>query len=57
MGGLLIDTDSACVGANDKPIKGLYAAGEVRLIGLGLFTLFIYFWSTPDPGFESQMKV
>ena len=30
MGGLLIDTDSACIGANDKPIKGLYAAGEVR---------------------------
>ena len=31
MGGLLIDTDSACIGANDKPIKGLYAAGEVGL--------------------------
>lgn len=29
MGGLLIDTDSACVGPNDKAIPGLYAAGEV----------------------------
>ncbi|CAK9029256.1 unnamed protein product [Durusdinium trenchii] len=29
MGGLLIDTDSACIGANNKPIPGLYAAGEV----------------------------
>merc|ERR1719335_1841809 len=29
MGGLLIDTDSACVGAGDKAIPGLYAAGEV----------------------------
>ena len=29
MGGLLIDEDSACVGANDKAIPGLYAAGEV----------------------------
>jgi hypothetical protein len=29
MGGLLIDTDSACVGAEDKAIPGLYAAGEV----------------------------
>jgi len=29
MGGLLIDTDSACIGPNDKAIPGLYAAGEV----------------------------
>jgi len=29
MGGLLIDTDSACVGPSDKAIPGLYAAGEV----------------------------
>ncbi|CAK0798423.1 unnamed protein product [Prorocentrum cordatum] len=29
MGGLEIDTDSACVGANGKAIPGLYAAGEV----------------------------
>lgn len=28
MGGLLIDTDSACVGVNNKAIPGLYAAGE-----------------------------
>ena len=28
MGGLLIDTDSACIGPNDKAIPGLYAAGE-----------------------------
>ncbi|CAJ1407897.1 unnamed protein product [Effrenium voratum] len=29
MGGLLIDTDSACVGPNNQAIPGLYAAGEV----------------------------
>ncbi|CAE7639676.1 osm1 [Symbiodinium sp. CCMP2456] len=29
MGGLLIDTDSACVGSNNQAIPGLYAAGEV----------------------------
>merc|ERR1719174_3491400 len=29
MGGLQIDVDSACVGANGKAIPGLYAAGEV----------------------------
>ena len=29
MGGLLIDTDSACIGANNQAIPGLYAAGEV----------------------------
>ncbi|CAJ1385754.1 unnamed protein product [Effrenium voratum] len=29
MGGLLIDTDSACVGPNNTAIPGLYAAGEV----------------------------
>ena len=29
MGGLLIDTDSACVGSDNKAIPGLYAAGEV----------------------------
>merc|ERR1711971_738150 len=29
MGGLEIDTDSACVGEDGKAIKGLYAAGEV----------------------------
>eukprot|EP00438_Fugacium_kawagutii_P006683 Skav219095 [mRNA] locus=scaffold1574:142088:148874:+ [translate_table: standard] len=29
MGGLLIDTDSACIGSNNSPIPGLYAAGEV----------------------------
>merc|ERR1712137_730693 len=29
MGGLEIDRDSACVDANGKAIKGLYAAGEV----------------------------
>merc|ERR1719281_751662 len=29
MGGLAIDTDSACIGANGKAIPGLYAAGEV----------------------------
>merc|ERR1712137_106478 len=29
MGGLEIDADSACVGADGKAIKGLYAAGEV----------------------------
>merc|ERR1712207_36511 len=29
MGGLEIDTDSACIGANGKAIPGLYAAGEV----------------------------
>merc|ERR1719222_1592720 len=29
MGGLLIDTDSACVGKNNQAIPGLYAAGEV----------------------------
>merc|ERR1719203_2187584 len=29
MGGLEIDADSACVGANGKAIPGLYAAGEV----------------------------
>merc|ERR1719157_507507 len=29
MGGLEIDVDSACIGANGKAIKGLYAAGEV----------------------------
>eukprot|EP00438_Fugacium_kawagutii_P006677 Skav219089 [mRNA] locus=scaffold1574:93824:96882:+ [translate_table: standard] len=29
MGGLLIDEDSACIGANNLPIPGLYAAGEV----------------------------
>ena len=29
MGGLLIDTDSACIGSNNLPIPGLYAAGEV----------------------------
>merc|ERR1719401_2461319 len=29
MGGLLIDTDSACVDKNNKAIPGLYAAGEV----------------------------
>merc|ERR1711912_99993 len=28
MGGLEIDADSACVGADGKAIKGLYAAGE-----------------------------
>jgi succinate dehydrogenase/fumarate reductase flavoprotein subunit len=29
MGGLEIDVDSACIGANGKAIPGLYAAGEV----------------------------
>ena len=29
MGGLLIDTDSACIGSNNLAIPGLYAAGEV----------------------------
>jgi len=29
MGGLLIDTDSACVGSNNLAVPGLYAAGEV----------------------------
>merc|ERR1712107_382236 len=29
MGGLEIDVNSACIGANGKPIAGLYAAGEV----------------------------
>eukprot|EP00438_Fugacium_kawagutii_P006680 Skav219092 [mRNA] locus=scaffold1574:118112:127411:+ [translate_table: standard] len=29
MGGLLIDTDSACIGSNNSAIPGLYAAGEV----------------------------
>merc|ERR1712087_265843 len=29
MGGLEIDVNSACMGANGKPIPGLYAAGEV----------------------------
>ncbi|CAE7910201.1 CYTB5-D, partial [Symbiodinium sp. KB8] len=29
MGGLLIDTDSACIGSNNLPVPGLYAAGEV----------------------------
>merc|ERR1719434_678628 len=29
MGGLEIDRDSACIGADGKAIKGLYAAGEV----------------------------
>merc|ERR1719210_2665976 len=29
MGGLEIDTDSAVIGNNKKPIKGLYATGEV----------------------------
>ena len=29
MGGLLIDTDSACIGPNNQAIPGLYAAGEV----------------------------
>merc|ERR1719454_256123 len=29
MGGLEIDADSACVGADGKAIKGLYCAGEV----------------------------
>merc|ERR1712084_139469 len=29
MGGLEVDRDSACVGANGKAIPGLYAAGEV----------------------------
>jgi len=29
MGGLEIDVNSACIGANGKPIPGLYAAGEV----------------------------
>merc|ERR1712176_1736048 len=29
MGGLEIDADSRCLGAGDKPIPGLYAAGEV----------------------------
>merc|ERR1719401_603266 len=29
MGGLEIDTDSACIGADGKAIPGLYAAGEV----------------------------
>ncbi len=29
MGGLEIDTDSACLGPNNKAIPGLYAAGEV----------------------------
>merc|ERR1712019_52141 len=29
MGGLGIDVNSACIGANGKPIAGLYAAGEV----------------------------
>ena len=29
MGGLLVNTDSACVGASNTAIPGLYAAGEV----------------------------
>ena len=29
MGGLLIDTDSACIGSSNVAIPGLYAAGEV----------------------------
>ncbi|CAE7363127.1 osm1 [Symbiodinium natans] len=29
MGGLLIDTDSACIGSDNKAVPGLYAAGEV----------------------------
>merc|ERR1712107_625761 len=31
MGGLEIDVNSACMGANGKPIRGLYAAGEVAV--------------------------
>merc|ERR1719262_780981 len=29
MGGLEVDVNSACIGANGKPVPGLYAAGEV----------------------------